>query len=367
MNRLYHLCVLGLILPLSAQTTKVIPPTAAHADMAAYVTFPFAVDTGRFQHLVAGDAITGGAAVLTQFSYRIDAVLGNAQAGRKLPALSVSIGYSSQTPATMSSTFAANIAGAQTLVFSGSYDLPTQPTLTGPGPWNLRFTWTRPFVYVRSKGNLLIETKMPGQMQQRYWYPLDGYAGGGWGKATPYGSKGSFALADQFEATGLATYLLHPGGRATIVVSDLKKNRPAIAVFGFSKTAWGGLQLPYSLSGLGAPGNWLHSSIDLSLPLVQRLDPKGLYAGSAWLDIPKITLPPSGVRLYAQAIFADATSNALGLVFSNGVDMLIDPQPGAPSNCMASASPTSATGSSAIRWGGPNGGPVIQLKGGGFN
>ena len=359
-TRLALLVSSSCLAALSAQSTIVVPPSAATVDHTPYVSSPFTVDVGRFQHLIRGDALTPSVALIREFAYRADQRMGSAAKGRVVPKLTLYAGYSPKTPVTMLPSFASNRSGVQTKLYTGSYRLPTQPRLNGPGPWNLVFKLATPFLYTRSKGNLLLEFEMPGRVTTLYWYPIDAFSGSRGGTMKRFGRAGRLVGGDSYGVSGLGLYMLHPDGRAMLGIDGLRRNYPVLAAFGLSNTRYGSLRLPFDLAPLGASGNELSVSLDILLPVALRTDPKGDYYGAGVLPLPKSGLP---ARLYGQALIIDAASNRLGIVTSRGIEFGIDPKPGAPTQCVAAADSTQANGVMGTRWGGPIGGPVIRLSG----
>ena len=343
-----------------AQTSIVVPTSAATVDANPYVSQPFTVDVGRFQHLIRGDALTPSVALIREFAYRADQRMGSAAKGRVVPNVTLYAGYSLKSPVTMLPTFAANRSGAQTKIFSGSYSLPTQPRLTGPGPWNIVFKFSTPFVYTRANGNLMFEFEMPGRLTTLHWYPVDAFSGSRGGTMRRFGSAGRLAGGDSYGVSGLGLYLLHPGGRAMLGIDGLRKNYPVLAAFGLSNSRYGSLRLPFDLGALGATGNQLSVSLDLMIPIALQIDPKSRYYGAGVLPLPTAGLP---ARLYGQALIFDPPSNRLGIVASQAIEFSLDQKPGAPCQCIASADSTQPNGVMGTRWGGPIGGPVIRLTG----
>ena len=83
---------------------------------------------------------------------------------------------------------------------------------------------------------------------------------------------------------------------------------------GVSNKTWGSLSLPLSLTNFGMAGCFLHTSIDLTIPLAT-------LAGHSQIDVPIIgyNFNLVGRALYSQWFAIDATANVLGVVASNGL------------------------------------------------
>ena len=110
--------VLGLSLP--AQTSKVIPASAAKTEGSRNSVYPYAYTASRFHQVWAGSAITSSVAFIDGMDYRANAPRSTAIAGRTIPSIQIDFGSTSVTPTSLSLTFASNITSAMTTVFSGS-------------------------------------------------------------------------------------------------------------------------------------------------------------------------------------------------------------------------------------------------------
>lgn len=139
-----------------------------------------------------------------------------------------------------------------------------------------------------------------------------GYQGGSY---TEFGSSCNIgSLSFEHSATGTPAI----GYTTTWRLSRAAPRYPAIFWIGSSRTAWNGLGLPLSLTGLGAPGCFLR------VAPVTNLATAVSSFGTAAIAIP---IPRDsglvGQRVYTQfGVFIPRT-NALGLRTSNGVDMRI--------------------------------------------
>lgn len=343
----------------SAQRNKVLPAPALENDANASAFTPFIYSGGaRTQHLIAGDAITTGTAVLREFAYRRDTQNTRAFAARMIPNYTVTIGYCKASPASMSNNFAANRSGTQTVVFKGTYALPAQPAVRGVGAFNVVFKLPTPFLYRLSSGNLLLEFVETGQATQKNEYYLDAWREGA-GYAATFGSNGPLKSNANYSVVCSATDALAPGGSIDIRASGLDRAYPSAVIYGFSNLSYGTIQLPFDLTPLGAAGNMAYVSIDLVVPLALT------QSGSAWSGARQLPIPKvagiAGLSVFAQAIFLDPTSNGFGSVWSNGVAMTIGGE--ARMQMLYQSSSTQATGS-FLFGSRSRGGPVVQLNGG---
>jgi len=306
-----------------------------------------------------GDLITPGAWPIRGIGYRRDlpANAKNPYAGRSITRLIVRLGYSKNSPSAMSTAFANNRSGTLTTVFDGTYNLPTLPVVSPPAPFAVQIAFKAPFVYQRNLGHLLIEFEVPGNANQKFEYYLDAHSTlGSASKVASYGSAGPLKTAENYTVTGDAATLF-PGGAVTLQASGLASAYPAIAAYGFSNTSYGALKLPFDLTPVGAPNNSLYASLDLMAPLVLTQQASG-YAGQAMVPIPADSAF-IGLNVFGQAIFVDPPSNALNLVFSNGVQFVVGEI--VPTQILGTSSSTAATGFFPYP-SGRYGGPVIELK-----
>ena len=354
------LLALALSAPLlSSQGTKYSPAIAENFEGNGDNFLPFLYDKTRVQHLIDGDSFTRNGGVITAFAYRRDGVDPTSYAARSIPSWTITFGHSSLDPATMSTSFATNRSGTQTTVFSGAYNLPQQSKPNGLAPWVISFKLNRPFVYIKSKGNLLIEMVAPGNAQRKNMYKLDAHAAGRSATSKTFGIGGPFASQDQYQlSAGSEKPFL--GGIVALVVTGLKKAYPAVAAIGFSNTQFGTLKLPLDLSPFQAPKNSLYISLDLVIPLTLTAATTG-FAGQVLLPIPA-NPAMSGLKVFGQALFFDATSNALGIVFSNAVQYDIGEI--VSSNMLGAPSSTATTGQFLSNLNGRIMSPVIRFTGG---
>lgn len=348
--------------PASAQSTKELPASAKDADSNTSSFYPFSTDNGRFQHLIAGSAITDTTATVRSFSYRRDLGATNYYYARQIPNLKVWVGYTNKTQRTMSQTFADN-RGAQALVFSGKYDLPAiKPDK--PALWNLTIKFPSPITYDRSKGNLLIEMEMPGITSRRYVYAVDAHGGGGGGVAISFGTNGAFASKEAYGVSSSNDYLMYPGGRLTVNAFGLKSAYPTLLLLGFSNTKFGALTLPFDLGPFGGTNQTLYVSPDLVVPLTPGKN-GAAFEVNALVPVPGVTLTTQ-VSLFAQFLFVDPSTNPLGLVGSSALELKIDPKVGSPSQSVGAIDSSATRGVFALGTA-IIGGPAIQLEGFGFN
>ena len=302
-----------------AQQTRVVPWNLEKTDGNTGSAYPFGYTAGRTQQVVDGAALCSRTAVLMGLALRRDGRGTNTYKARVVPSLKLTLGHTKVTPSTMSTAFASNRTGTMTVVYpAASFNLPPLPP-ANPGTFSVKWAWKVPFIYTRVSGNLLLEWEIPGPPgKSEYFMDAHGSKSMG-GRASHYGTGGVFAGKDAYSVTCPSPSLLYPSGTLSLAASGLKKAYSAVAIVGTSRTAFGSVSLPFDLGPLGAPGNSLYArpTFLFSLPLSQA---GGIFGGSLSLPLPSDSWF-AGAKFFGQVFFADKASNALGLVFSGGVEM----------------------------------------------
>lgn len=161
-------------------------------------------------------------------------------------------------------------------------------------------------VYGNTNGNAL------------FTYPLDA-----WWKIGQSSRTGSFAGCSsaaggtRAASHSVSTVNLRPGGVANFTGNSYVPagGLPALMAIGGSSTNYGGLPLPYDMSGIGATGCSVTNDILLTLAGVTNANANGDVV------IP-LAVPAnpalSGVTFYSQFYFLQSGANPLGLFTSNG-------------------------------------------------
>jgi hypothetical protein len=254
--------------------------------------------------------------------------------------LEIQVGYTTRTPTTMSTTFAANFdSGTPVVVLPRAQVVfpdqsPTPPTSPSQFlftiPWPVRFDW----VPVAGR-NFLIQVTVHGNSNNNsiWGYPLDAcgcQTARLWGEpaaATTGRLESYYGLALCFrELTNSAVPVLSSkekpqlGNQFPVRLTQARPSSAALLFLGASRTAWGPLPLPFDLTGLGAPG----CSLLASGELLQGVAINASGTGSFSYDIPN-NLYLLRVRFYNQFLVVDP-ANKLGIVASNGGAALIGNQ-----------------------------------------
>ncbi|MEZ5989119.1 MAG: hypothetical protein R3F30_08350 [Planctomycetota bacterium] len=297
-------------------TSKVIPPEVATTDGNSSSPYFSGYGAGIAQQVVASWAVCKANALINQVDLRADGANTGALSSRTFTNLKFYVGYATTTPSTMSSTFASN-RGAVTKYIDAAYTLPAQ--VANARPFNIPFKLTSPFVYLPVKGDLLIEWEVPGMYSKgQYFFDAHNLKTSS-GTATPFGTAGTFSKTSSYGVQGPATDKLVPGGSIEFNAYGVPSNNGSVAFLGFSRSQFGPLSLPFDLTPLGAPKNFLNVGIDLVLPLPLTAGKIGVFNGSAIVPVPNDNTLP-GLHVYMQGAFVDTQANNFGLVFSQGVD-----------------------------------------------
>ncbi len=103
------------------------------------------------------------------------------------------------------------------------------------------------------------------------------------------------------------------GSNWQLDVTNLKPRTTGLLLFGFSKTIWGGNQLPLSLAFMGMPGCSLLVSFDVALPIGDQ----GNGRFRLLSPVPRNTAF-KGSTFHNQVWVLDSAANAAGIATSNG-------------------------------------------------
>ncbi len=304
-----------------AQTSKVVPASAATSEGSTNSFLPFYFDAGHAQQVWLGAAVATGAAVLNSVNFRWD----GANAGYASYSISkhvVTIGHTSVSPATMSTTFTANVTTSMTTVLNGSFSVAAaKPSI--PAPFNINYPMSSPFIYATAKGNLLMEWIIgSGQATSKGGPVLDAVpATTGGGTVRPFGTWGKFSNNDT-PRWATDPQKLVPGGTADILLMNFSQAYAAKLFVGLSDKTWNGLTLPYDLGAIGAPGNNLYTGLDVVVPFTLTLSNPNGYGANPTFPLPNDN-KLIGVKAFIQSYYADAKANAAGLVTSTGMELTI--------------------------------------------
>ncbi|MEZ5989120.1 MAG: hypothetical protein R3F30_08355 [Planctomycetota bacterium] len=305
------------VAPLAAQssTTRVVPAEVATTNGSSSSPYFSGYGAGIAQQVIASWGFCKTNALINQVDLR-PTLSTTAVPSRSFTNVKFYVGYALTTPDTMSTTFASN-RGTVTKYLDAAYTLPAQ--LANSQPFNIPFKLSSPFVYLANKGDLLLEWEVPGTATKSNYFFDAHVATTSVGGVDVFGTAGGFSVPSSYSVDCPSPSTLVPGGSIVFQADAVPSNNGSLAFLGFSRTNYGPLTLPFDLTPLGAAGNWLNVSIDLTLPLPLSAAKNG-YTGSVKLPIPADNTLP-GLHVFMQGVFADAKANKFGLVFSQGVDM----------------------------------------------
>ncbi len=341
--------------------TKVVPPQAAAWEGNTISAYPFQYTQCRMQQVFDGAYLANESALIFEFAFRraTNGTTGGYPInGTTFTNLTVRLGTTSKTTATLSSTFAANLTSTMTTVLSGTYSVPAQPTVSPPAPFNIVFKLSRPWTYDARAGNLLLDFEQGAALLQYTGYWIDGIQRDNYGRYFVKGITGPMANSDRPTLSFTTPYNAVPGGKVALQLAWPTKAYPATLFVGVSNKAWGAIPLPLDLTILGAPNNTLYTGAELRLPLSFAKQTNGRYLATTTLPIPN-DQRLAGWHAFFQSYLLDPPSNGLGMVFTNYAEMEIGGGPVFTQSVGASGrSPTTGyVGSTSPR------GAVIRFSG----
>jgi hypothetical protein len=364
MRHLLPLAPLFLTLAVPAQQTKILPVVGNVRDGNSWTYFPFLYDAFRFQQVWDGSAVATNNASITATAFRRDTADNTAHQGQTTGNFTLRLSHTTATPATLSTTFAANVTSPQTIAFQGSLNLPNQPSVIGSATFNIVIPHNAPYQFQTALGNLLAEYEIPGNASRKSIYNLDADYAGRDGIVTSIGTAGTFAGGSMarmtYDASTTQLSQVVPGGSIGLRVASLPVQAPTFIAFGLSSLFWAGGPLPFDVGTLGATGNTLYTSLDALTPALTPQPAGNQFQVDLTAPIPNVA-NLAGRGFFNQAITLHQPSNGLGAVFTNALHTLIGGMTTTSvTNMMGDASSTQATGGFAFNG---TGGPVVQFTG----
>jgi hypothetical protein len=321
-----------------------VPPPARVFEGPGDSLIPFSANAFHFQQIYDGAVLAPRSASIQDIAFRRGSDLVNQTktfSSYTLNKMTVQMGSTTVWPSNMALTFAQNITTGMATVFSGTLVLPAQGVSFGPGPFNIQIKFARPFLYTRQLDHLILDIVVPGKNTANNTYYADMVTGARGGSIRSYGVGGKLK-GSPYLIISTGAGALEPGGQVILEASNLTKVYPVLAAFGFSDSQFGPVALPWDLKALGAPSNFLHTSLDLLFPItIKKMS--AFYGGVANFGIP-MNPALAGAKIYGQGIVVDAASNKLGLVFSNGIEYQIGGKIVAPFKSLYSPDSTAGTG-----------------------
>ncbi len=258
--------------------------------------------------------------------------------------LSISMGYTTRTPSTISSSFSANITGPMVQVLSKKkINLPYWTSVnTSPSNWDIKIPFTKPFTYTAQAGKQLLvdfhkTNSSRGNTYTYYW--VDAVSSSSYLVSRVYARGSNPSTGIRVRGFGAALAFTRPAGPGAIPVLsaagtpqigssftlDLAHARASTMagfIAGLSNTRWRSFNLPFDLSVIGAPG--CNLLVGLDLVVLARTNSSG--AASLRVAVPNDKALIQSV-LYWQALVIDPPANRAGLAWTNGLRTLTGGQP----------------------------------------
>lgn len=315
-------------------TKYVTPATYANRFAGSDNVIPFSGQVTKYQQVILGAELPN-AFTMAGLGARRDERWAGIE--RVLVDLEIQIGYTTRTPATLSTTFAANWdAGAPATVLPrGLFLYPAMPKtpLTDPAEFVLRIPWQATFDWVPMAGrNLLVQVIQRGGSRP-FAYPLD--AGGSPSIARLYAFSDTALTGSSdvpnyglvlcfYELTHTAVPILSSketpqiGNQMPVQLAEARASAQAVLLLGASDRTWTGLMLPFDLTPFGGIG----CSVLASGELQSRVTTNAAGTAKFVYDIP-LAITLIGVRFHNQYVIVDPGANTLGLAVSNAATGVI--------------------------------------------
>jgi hypothetical protein len=295
-----------------------------------------------------------GSPIVQSLSWRRNNYYSNAVPAGSVT-MTVILGYSANTPAAMSTTFANNIAVTPTQIFQGTVNYPAAVKGTGPAPWTHVLPITKPIVFVVQKGaNKSMTVDMVITATTGYTtstYTMDASAPDG-GSRTSNPSSSSTCKFSNNNYNNSLSYttggLNNNGGTWYVQYGSILPNAPGImtlSAFGIdNKGTW---PLPIDMTGLGAPGCKWNVGLETGVWIPVTANASGAA------KIPNITIPAGlgGKSFYDHALFLDQAANKAGLVVTWSSKWYIGTGKGPSANTLYKTADTASSPTGSLRTG----------------
>ena len=343
-----------------AQTTvRVCPDYVEHFEGRGGDRYLAGWEDMREQVLYDGAQIARTRAVITAVAFRRDCDRNKPFQARKVHRR-ILADHCARIPDAISGTFAQNLGPGAVKVFESSRVVfPPQPACAaGPAPFAAVFPFSKPFLYERKKGNLLLDILGKGNPSSWVEWTADAHAQfyGTSGMTAPLG-PGCKGKAGEYVDLSVSPYPLKLGGSLSLSFpTNLARPGTLLAWVGARCDRIGGTPLPLDLAFLGAPGCKLYTSLEILYVL------QGSGSGFPGLSLPIPRNPALALaQVYTQAAATAPGANQAGLLFTGGVRCLVWPDRRPPTvlNSVFTNSSTASRGS-VMR---TPVGPVTQFRG----
>ncbi len=339
--------LLPLLLPLQARSQssfRVCPSYTARFEGRGGDRYLAGWEDMHEQILYDGSEIARVRAVITAVAFRPDSERGKAFLARTVHRR-ILAAHCPKGPDALSGTFAANLPSGAVKVFESSRVVfPPSPILPGPRPFTAVFPFSKPFLYERRKGNLLLDILGKGKPSAWSEWIADAHAQsyGTSGMTSPIG-PGCKGNKGEWVDLKVGAYSLKLGGSLSLSFpTNLSRPGTLLAWIGSSEERFGGIRLPLDLSFLGANGCRLYASIQVW---------KGIRGSGGGFPSWRIPIPKNPAlafaRLHLQAAALVPGANPAGLLLTRGVRGLVWPDRRPPTrlNSVFASSSSAARGS----------------------
>ncbi len=345
---------------LSAQTAvRVCPDYVEHFEGRGGDRYLAGWEDMHEQVLYDGAQIARTRAVITAVAFRRDCDSTRAFQARKVHRR-ILADHCARIPDAISGFFAQNLSPSAVKVFESTQVVfPPQPACkAGPAPFAVVFPFSKPFLYERKKGNLLLDILGKGTPSAWREWIADAHAQfyGTSGMTAPLG-PGCKGKAGEYVNLSVSSYPLKLGGSLSLSFStNISKPGTLLAWVGARCDRIAGTPLPLDLAFLGAPGCKLYTSLEMLYVL------QGSGSGYPALNLPIPKNPALALaQVYTQAAAYAPGANPAGLLFTGGVRCLVWPDR-RPPTVLNSAFTNSSTASRGSTMRTPVG-PVTQFRG----
>ncbi len=313
-----------LLSSLSAQTTaRVCPDYVEHFEGRGGDRYLAGWEDMHEQVLYDGARIARTRAVITAVAFRRDCDRNKPFQARKVHRR-ILADHCAGTPDAISGTFARNLGPGAVKVFESSRVVfPPQPACAaGPAPFAAVFPFSKPFLYERKKGNLLLDILGKGTPSAWREWIADAHAQsyGTSGMTAPLG-PGCKGKAGEYVHLSVSPYPLKLGGSLSLsFTTNLAKPGTLLAWVGARCNRLGNTPLPLDLTFLGATGCKLYTSLEVLFVL------QGSGSGYPGLSLPIPGNPALAMaQVFTQAAAYAPGANPAGLLFTGGVRCLVWP------------------------------------------
>lgn len=354
-----HLTIVSALLGLTAAAaaqTVTLPRVAALDEGNDLASRLFSRTAFHVQQIVEGTAIAPNAAVITSVGYRLDNDNSLGGVAYAFPNVTITLASTTVAPSTMTTTFANNVTGASTVVYTGPVNAPAYAST--PGGIDTFFPLPiSAYPFSVGTNHLVIDILATDPAPASLNRTPDGALPGG--VARVIGQSGTTSnpldrlqllVAGNGPTQGRFSGMV-PGGSFVLFVQAATAYQ-GLLILGPD------LPVPIDLGTLGAPNNSVYVNPAISIPFAMTSGVGGFRA--SWTLQP----PPGSAltQISAQGFVIDVAANALGIVATNARRMIIgDPLPH-PVNQLNANDPAAATGTLQYT-GGILGGAVLQLGG----